>query len=72
MRKGKGYGFLAKGWLWVGLLLGVSACSFPFNYEINVLNYASLSGTFTVRQGGSALTPRRWAPWRSSTLPTPG
>lgn len=48
MRKGKGYGFLAKGWLWVGLLLGVAACSFPFNYEVNVLNYADLSGTFTV------------------------
>ncbi len=52
MRNGKGYGFLAKGWLWVGLLLGVSACSGPFNYEINVLNYADLSGTFTVGQGG--------------------
>ncbi|MGY2715801.1 hypothetical protein ACVW01_000330 [Thermostichus sp. MS-CIW-19] len=48
MRKGKGYGFPAKGWLWVGLLLGVAACSFPFNYEVNVLNYADLSGTFTV------------------------
>ena len=72
MRNGKGYGFLAKGWLWVGLLLGVSACSVPFNYEVNVLNYADLSGTFTVGQGGSAPTPRRWAPWRSSTPPTPG
>jgi hypothetical protein len=36
MRNGKGYGFPAKGWLWVGLLLGVSACSFPFNYELDL------------------------------------
>jgi len=27
---------------------GLSACSVPFNYEVNVPNYADLAGTFTV------------------------
>jgi hypothetical protein len=62
MRNGKGYGFPAKGWLWVGLLLGVSACSFPFNYEVNVLDYADLSGTFTVGQGGINPNPKTVGP----------
>ena len=70
MRKGKGYGLLVKDWLWAGLFLGLAVCNVPFNYEVNVLDYAAFSGTFTVEQGGSAPTPRRWAPWRSATPPT--
>ncbi len=62
MRKGKGYGLLARGWLWVGLLLGVAACSVPFNYEINVLNFTDLSGTFTVGQGGISPNPKTVGP----------
>ena len=71
MRKGKGYGFPVKGWLWVGLLLGVSACSVPFNYEVNVLNYADLSGTFTVGQGGISPNPQTVGPVEIQYTPDP-
>jgi len=63
MRKGKGYGLLARGWLWLGLLLGATACSVPFNYDIDVLKYVNLPefslGTFTVGQGSSTLMVRQ-------------
>jgi hypothetical protein len=71
MRNGKGYGFPAKGWLWVGLLLGVSACSFPFNYEVDVLKSADLSGTFTVGQGGISPNPQTVGPVEIQYTPDP-
>ena len=70
MLSAEGDGFLVKGWHGAGFFLGVAVCNVPFNYEVNVLDYAAFSGTFTVEQGGSAPTPRRWAPWRSATPPT--
>ncbi|MGC8904437.1 hypothetical protein [Thermus sp.] len=71
MRKGKGYRLLARGWLWAGLLLGVAACSAPFNYEINVLNFADLSGTFTVGQGGISPNPKTVGPVEIRYTPDP-
>lgn len=62
MRQGKRHRVLARGWLWAGLLLGVAACSFPFNYEVNVQDYADLSGTFTVGQGGISPNPKTVGP----------
>ncbi|SDE56229.1 hypothetical protein SAMN04488243_1045 [Thermus arciformis] len=62
MRQGERYGLLVRGWLWAGLLLGLAACSFPFNYAVNVLEYAGLSGTFTVGQGGISPNPKTVGP----------
>ena len=50
MRKGKGYGLLVKDWLWGGLFLGLAVCNVPFGYEVNVLDCAAFSGTFTVER----------------------
>lgn len=56
MSKGKVY------WTGIGLLLSLAACSVPFNYEINILDYAELSGTFTVGQGGISPNPKTVGP----------
>ncbi len=71
MRKGKGYGLLVRGWLWAGLFLGLAACSVPFNYEVNVLNFADLSGTFTVGQGGINPNPKTVGPVEIRYTPDP-
>jgi hypothetical protein len=51
--------------------LGVSACSVPFNYEVNVLNYADLSGAFTVGQGGISPNPKTVGPVEIRYTPDP-
>ncbi|BAW01260.1 uncharacterized protein TTMY_0856 [Thermus thermophilus] len=71
MRQGKRYGLLVRGWLWAGLLLGLAACSFPFNYPVNVLDHDDLSGTFTVGQGGINPNPKTVGPVEIRYTPDP-
>ncbi|WP_337845178.1 hypothetical protein [Thermus sp.] len=47
---------------WTLLALALSACNVPFSYTVNVLQYANLSGTFTVSQGGISPNPKDIGP----------
>jgi len=48
--------------LWWTLALGLAACSIPFSYDVDVLQYANLSGTFEVGQGGISPNPKTVGP----------
>jgi len=53
--------------VWWALALGLSACSIPFSYDVNVLEYTDpssplLSGTFEVGSGGISPNPKTIGP----------
>jgi hypothetical protein len=54
-------------WRMVWWALGLSACSIPFSYDVNVLGYTDpssplLSGTFEVGSGGISPNPKTVGP----------
>ena len=55
--------------VWWTLALGLAACSFPFSYDVNVLQHANLSGTFEVGQGGISPNPNTVGPVAVSYTP---
>lgn len=75
-------------WLWMGLLLGLAACSIPFSgYEVDVLKRLTPSnpffeGSFTLGSGGAdsdsrevvlaGMTPTTWVSPAGSTFRTIG
>ncbi|WP_018111408.1 hypothetical protein [Thermus igniterrae] len=53
------------------LALILSACSFPFNYSINLLDYLEVEGTFQVGAGGIDPNPKDVGPVQVSWNPDP-
>ncbi|MFN4074069.1 MAG: hypothetical protein ACK4G4_11755 [Thermus sp.] len=51
------------------LALALSACSFPFNYTVDMLDYLEREGTFNVSQGGIDPNPKTLGPIRVTWEP---